>query len=323
MTKSVAILITTTEKRKDYFDRLLSSIEQQTFLPEKIFIIYDGILDEEKKKIYETYPLSLVWLDNQKKFPLTNLQNQAISTIGEDDVLLLNDDIVLDKDFIRRLFLVIEKDKNIGIACGKILRMDKCTLDSAGQLLAKNRKPLERGYGRLDKGQFDRQEYVFSACGAAVLYRKKMLDDIAITAGEYLDNDYNMFYEDLDVAWRARNSGWDTFYEPKAIAYHERGSTAKTKRPGFKSFRPYNFVWLKSHLKSDLIKNRYMTIIKNDRFPNFLFNIHHILFYELKLWIYCLFFDPRVILDTFKNFHFFRKAFKKRKLLLNKIKTEE
>jgi len=164
-----------------------------------------------------------------------------------------------------------------------------------------------------DVGQYDQAGFVFGACGAAVLLRRKMLDDCAITKGEVFDNDYNMFYEDLDLSWRAANRGWKAYYNPKAVAYHMRGATAKEKKPVFEFLLPFNFVWLSTALKSDLIKNRLMTIIKNDRPGSFLLNLIHIIAYEFKLFFYCLIFDPMVIIQTAKNLPVILKAFKKRK----------
>ena len=60
---------------------------------------------------------------------------------------------------------------------------DERTLDSAGQRLARSRQPKDRGYGRPDRGQFDRDEEVFGACAAAALYRRTMLESIPAISG--------------------------------------------------------------------------------------------------------------------------------------------
>ncbi len=319
---SIAALITSTEKNKKHLEQLVSSLCQQSILVEKIIIIYDGALRPEKKT-FEDCPLPISWIDNTKGQSLTYLQNQAIQFTKENFVLLLNDDVILDKHFIENLLGPIKKNKDIGMVCGKILRMDKAIIDTAGQLLRNNRTPLERGYGKEDKGEFDKPEFVFGSCGAAVLYRRKMLEDCALSAFEYFDNDYNMFYEDMDISWRAANLNWKAYYVPKAVAYHMRGATAKEKKPVLKFIRQYNFAWLRTELKTDLIKNRYMTIIKNDRLKDFLFYLPQILIYELKVFLYCLIFDPKVLFDTFKNLPVILKAFKKRKALRKKIKKKK
>lgn len=318
MELSITVLITTTEKNKKHLEHLVSSLSQQTKQVQKIVIIYDGP-HRPAKQTFEDCPVRITWIDNSKNESLTYLQNQAIRFIKESFVLLLNDDVVLEVNFIEELLRAIKKDDSIGMVCGKLLRMDKTTIDTAGQLLGEKRTPVERGYGTVDKGQFDSECFVFGSCGAAVLLRKRMLEECAISKNEYFDNDYNMFYEDFDLSWRAANSGWKAFYTPKAVAFHARGATAKEKKPIFEFLRPYNFAWLKSSLKSDVIKNRCMTIIKNDSPWDFLLNIHNIAVYEAKVFLYCLIFDPRVIFQTFKNLPVILRAFKKRRIIKRKL----
>ncbi|MCG2712356.1 MAG: glycosyltransferase [Candidatus Omnitrophica bacterium] len=314
MGASIAVLITTTEKNKKYLERLMSSICCQSIRVEKVIIVYDGKLRPDKR-VFEQCPLPATWIDNSKGQALTFLQNKAIESSSEDFILLLNDDVLLENSFVEEMMLASKRDELIAMVCPKLLRMDRKTIDTAGQLLGKNRRPIERGFNMPDVGQYNQADFVFGACGAAVLLRRKMLDDCAITRGEFFDNDYNMFYEDLDLSWRAANRGWKAYYNPKAVAYHTRGATAKEKKPVFEFLLPYNFVWLSTALKSDLIKNRLMTIIKNDRPVSFLANLIHIIAYELKLFFYCLIFDPMVIFQTVKNLPVIFRAFKKRRII--------
>jgi GT2 family glycosyltransferase len=321
LSQNIAALITTTEKNKKLLEQLVGSLCHQTFAVQRVVIIYDGE-HRPAKQTFEDCPITITWIDNPEKKSLTALQNQAISFMKEDFVLLLNDDVVLEDDFTKELLESIGKDPSIGMACGKLLRSNKETIDTAGQLLGPKRTPVERGYGKKDEGQFDKPEYVFGSCGAAVLLRKKMLDDCAIFENEYFDNTYNMFYEDLDLSWRAANFGWKAFYNPRAVGYHERGATAKEKKPLFEFLRAYNFAWLNTDLKSDLIKNRLMTIIKNDSVKNYILNIFHILVYEIKIFSYCLIFDPKIIFNTFLNLPLILSAFRKRAVLKKKIKLK-
>ena len=65
-------------------------------------------------------------------------------------------------------------------------------------------------------------EYIFGPSGAAPLYRRAMLDDISFE-GEFFDEDFVMYREDADLAWRAQWRGWKGVYTPHAVAYHVRG----------------------------------------------------------------------------------------------------
>jgi GT2 family glycosyltransferase len=71
-----------------------------------------------------------------------------------------------------------------------------------------------------DEGQFDKEEYVFSACGGSSAYRRAMLDEIGL-----LDDDYFFLMEDVDLAWRAQLVGWRALYTPEAIVYHHLSAT--------------------------------------------------------------------------------------------------
>ena len=52
----------------------------------------------------------------------------------------------------------------IGMVSGKILRFDRRTVDSAGQFLARSRRTIERGYGRPDGPEYDREGENSPAC---------------------------------------------------------------------------------------------------------------------------------------------------------------
>jgi hypothetical protein len=66
-----------------------------------------------------------------------------------------------------------------------------------------------------DQGQYNRLEEVFAGCGASLLLRRKMLDEIGL-----LDDSFFIYYEDTDISWRARLRGWKVVYAPQAIVRH-------------------------------------------------------------------------------------------------------
>jgi Predicted glycosyltransferases len=178
---------------------------------------------------------------------------------------------------------------------GKILRSDKATLDSTGLFLSHWRTAKERGYGLKDKGRYEKQGYVFGVNGAVAFYRKEMLEKIKIN-NEYFDKGLRMFYGDLDIAWRAQNSGWKGYYIPGAVACHVRGATARGGRGINKRFARR---FLSDELYADLIKNRYRVILKNDTFLSFLLNLPFILIYDAISWAYTLLFRPAVLIKFF------------------------
>lgn len=80
---------------------------------------------------------------------------------------------------------------------------------------------LDRGSGEIEDGQYAVEERVFGASGAAALYNRSMVADVAVD-GEFFDSAFFAFREDADLAWRAQILGWDCLYVPTAVGYHVR-----------------------------------------------------------------------------------------------------
>jgi GT2 family glycosyltransferase len=154
-------------------------------------------------------------------------------TDGHDYILLLNPDAVLDSRCLEEMVRVMESAPGAGSVGGKLLlgnpQLDDGAgsptpriLDSTGHLIFRNRRIIDRGHGEVDEGQYDRLEEIFSVCGAAVLFRRAMLEEVRI-GSQYFDEDFFAYKEDVDICWRAQLLGWDSLYHPAASAYHLRG----------------------------------------------------------------------------------------------------
>jgi len=207
-----------------------------------------------------------------------------------DAVLFLNPDVILDPDYLLHAMSALEAHPEAGMVAGKLLRFDGVTLDSAGQLLARSRKTVERGYDATDQGQFDAAGYVFSVCGAAALYRRTTLEQVA-PDGQVFDEDFFVFHEDLDLGWRAQRLGWRGWYEPRARARHFRGSTDAARRAGSRRRR---LTTLPAEVAYHAVKNRYLSMIKNDTLIHVLLDLPFILGREVLLWSYLMLRRPQV-----------------------------
>lgn len=140
-------------------------------------------------------------------------------------------------------------------------------------------------------------------------YRKEMLEAVKEN-GNYFDPNFHFFYEDLDIAWRAKRNGWRGYYIPEAIAYHIRGGTLRASR-GIN--KPYARRYLNENLHADLVKNRYLVMIKNETLLDFLLHLPCIILYDLIIWSYILFFRPKQIKIFISNLRYLQEAFRNRR----------
>ncbi len=286
-------VIVVTQKKGDYLESCLKSVSAQTYPNLEV-----SVIDNSQENLFYCQAL-----------------NQGIAQTSGEFVLCLNDDVVLESAFIEEALKGFALSSDIGMVSGKILRMDKQTLDSTGLFLTCWRTAKERGYGKKDRGQFDMPGYVFGVNGAVAFYRRKMLDEIKMDS-EYFDQDFRIFYEDLDIAWRAQRFGWEGYYLPKAVAYHLRGGTV---RLGEGVNKKYARHYLRDELFVDLIKNRLLVIIKNDSLPKFILFLPIIMLHDVFSWLHIFVFRRRLIKQIIAGLIYIPAAFKKRLILDKRI----
>jgi GT2 family glycosyltransferase len=290
--------------RKDLLQGCIDSVRKQSIKDIEIIMVDNGSSDGSAEAVKADYPEVKV-IKNRENLYFCRANNQGIKEAKGEFILCLNSDCVLGKDYLKEGLSSFGLDEKIGMVSGKILRMDKRTIDSTGLFVARNRKPLERGYGKPDKGQYDTPEYIFGVSGACMFMKKIMLDDIKGENG-YFDETFEIYYEDLDLCWRAQRKGWKAYYNPKAVAYHERGATAIAKQRYCEAEQnkaeaiskivsmplalrnDILFKYLSDDLKKRYIRNRYKCMKKNDSISGFLINLPFIILYEFKMRFYII-----------------------------------
>ncbi len=272
--------------RKELLRQCLDSIRLQSFKGFEVIVVDNASNDGSAEMVEAEYPEAQLIRNSENKLYCKGM-NRGIKESQGEFVLGLNNDVQLDRDFLKEALECFQVDKRIGLVTGRILRMDGKTIDSTGLFLGRSRKPVERGYGRRDRGQYNRPGWVFGVNGAVGFYRRTMLEDIS-KEGQYFDEKYGMYYEDLDLCWRAQKQGWKAYYNPKAVAYHVRGGTAVDYNGnncrGTLRF-PYSY-YLNKELQKRYVVNRYRCMVKNDSILGILINLPFILWYDIKIWCY-------------------------------------
>ena len=290
-------IIIVTSGAKDYLWHCLDSVRRQSYPNLEVMVIDNSLNPDFSAKICESFSFVRLYSNPQNLYYGVSL-NKGIALSQGEFILDLNDDVVLDQDFIHQALKGFSVKNNIGMASGKILRRDGLTLDSTGLFLSFWYSAKERGYGQKDVGKFEKPGFIFGVSGSVAFYRKKMLEEIKQGYGDYFDPAFRMFYEDLDISWRANNCGWRAYYIPTAKAFHVRGGSF---RPENGLNEPFARKYLNHELHCDLIKNRYLTILKNAHCLSFVMHLVPIILYDFCAWGYVLFFRPKVAKIFLRN----------------------
>ncbi|WP_368658028.1 glycosyltransferase family 2 protein [Metabacillus halosaccharovorans] len=310
MGSDISVHIVTFNSAKD-IEACLTAVSKQSYPIHELVIIDNHSTDNTVKCIekwhraYSYHRLKVV--ENSNNIGFAAAHNQAIRLTNTNYCLILNPDVELTPNYIKNTIGVLKNDETLGSVTGKLYRdLKNEIIDSTGIVIKKNRRSFDRGAGEKDVGQWEKLTDIFGASGAAAIYNRKMINDIMVS-GQFFDEDFFAYKEDIDVAWRAQIRGWRAKFVPEAIAIHQRGWKDEKKRKEIPLFiRHHSYI------------NRYYMIIKNDK-AFFLF-LHGpiIIFYELMSFIYAIIIERELLAAWSRAIRIFPSMYLKRKFIQSK-----
>ncbi|MBX9689821.1 MAG: glycosyltransferase family 2 protein [Candidatus Obscuribacterales bacterium] len=200
---------------KKFLKACLDSLIASRYSQIEVVMVDNGSVDGSVEYLEENYPqLKLVKFPHNTGFSVA--VNAGIRNSAGEFIALLNNDTVVDENWISRMVEVMRQHPEIGsTGCKMLAYDDHSLLDGAGDGYRRGGLPGRIGHREIDKGQFDQERYILGPCGGAALYRRSMLDDIGL-----FDEDYFAYLEDVDIGLRAQAAGYKCLYVPDAIMYH-------------------------------------------------------------------------------------------------------
>jgi GT2 family glycosyltransferase len=195
----------------------------------------------------------LIFIKNEKNYGFAEGNNIAIkyamNFLKPEYILLLNNDIIVDKNFLNKIVETGERDKSNGIVGPKIYFYDykgktNVINFTGADLIIWKAKEIRYGYKIEDEGQFNNEMEVDKIEGSCMLIKTKLLDEIGL-----LDTNYFAYWEETDLCYRALKKGYKIIYSPDAIVWHKiGGSSGGISNPLRIYFITRNmFLFLKKH----------------------------------------------------------------------------
>jgi len=124
-----------------------------------------------------------------------------------------------------------------------VARAARDMINNAGTVIDDEGRFGDRGIFEFDEGQYDVVADVPALCGASVLLRRAMLEEIG-----GFDTRYFMYFEDVDLSWRARRAGWRVMYTPHSRLRHVHAASSREGSPLWTFFVGRNHLfWLIKH----------------------------------------------------------------------------
>lgn len=252
MDQSVAIILLNWNGYDDTRD-CMKSLEQ---LVDPNFHVYvvdndstDGSAEQLKKDKQDAcYAYEWTYLQSPINRGFAGGNNLAITracTNGHAFIWLLNNDTLVEPDSLTRLVEPMQTNPTLGITGSKIYFADSNVLWFAGgKINAKTGAHAHIGMRKQDNGQYDQAKKVNYIVGCSLLIRTEIVRDIGL-----LEEDYFLYYEDVDWNLRVRQKGWNIQYVPKSVIWHKVSQSVKSSE-------------LSAHSTYYIIRNAYLMATK-------------------------------------------------------------
>ncbi|MBD0282481.1 MAG: glycosyltransferase [Thermoleophilaceae bacterium] len=238
-------------------ERALARTEEET----ELIVVDNGSTDDSVDLVRELFPdVVLVTLDRNEGFAGGIAAGIAASK-GEW-IAVFNNDTTVEPDAVAVMLGAGRSDERVGAVAAQMRFADRRdVLNSAGLELDRLGIAADRLVGSRVRENRESEPYeVFGATGGAALFRREMLERVG-----GFDESFFAYFEDVDLAWRARAHGWRALYAPGAVVYHHHSATARHGSPAKLYF---------------VGRNRVRTLAKNATTPMLLRSAPRILLYD-------------------------------------------
>ena len=280
----------------------LASLRRQTLADYELLVVENASTDGtvERLRAASATDARIELHESPVNLGFARAHNRNIFRARGRYVCLLNQDVELDDAFLHEAVAAFEAGDRIGAVQARLRRLAQDgtrtrILDGTGLEMHRDRRVVSRSQGEPDGPEHLRPGPVWGADGPAPIYRGAALLDARVPrrggGWEVLDEDFFMYKEDVDLAWRLRRLGWRTWYAPRAVAWHARGAGGDRAATLLDIARTNRRIprWVKALSW----RNQRLMQVKNDRFSEFVRDLPWIARREVLSLGFMIVADPR------------------------------
>lgn len=218
---------------RHFLQQFLPSVMASTYPALKVYVADNGSTDDSLSLLKNNFP-NVHLIEMRENTGFTGGYNEALKFVDDEIIVLLNSDIEVDPHWIQPAVEMFSRDSRIAAIQPKILdhqRRDYFEYaGGAGGWIDSLGYPFARGrvFNDVEKDfrQYDQEEPIFWASGAAMFIRKACFFEVG-----GFDPYFFAHQEEIDLCWRLQLSGYTIMACPQSIVYHVGGGTLQKENP--------------------------------------------------------------------------------------------
>ena len=212
----------------EYVENCLASLQYE---PAQVILVDNGSTDGSLELVREKFP-EVRLIAMERNYGFCKAANRGMEASETTYVILLNNDTVAEPGFVRALEKALDSDSRAFSGAARMVKLRHPErIDDAGDYYCALGWAFAAGRDK-PRENYDKPREIFSACGGACIYRRRVLEQIGL-----LDENHFAYLEDVDLGYRARLYGYRNLYVPEAVVRHAGSASSGSRYNAFKAER--------------------------------------------------------------------------------------
>lgn len=206
----------------------LDSLLKQSFSDFEVIVVDNASTDGSVAYLENHYTqIRLIRLEQNYGF--SKAVNEGIKASAGNYVILLNNDTLVEEDFVLALYQAMKDSKNTFSCSSKMVQMsDPSVIDDAGDFYSALGWAFAKGKGK-PSSNYKNSYPVFASCAGAAIYRKDLVEKLG-----FFDEKQFAYLEDIDIGYRAKIHGYKNYFIPAAVCHHFGSGASGSRYNEFK-----------------------------------------------------------------------------------------
>lgn len=212
---------------KAFLGQCLQSLLDQTYPEFETILVDNGSSDDSVRFVREFFPWVRV-IESKINLGYAGGNNLGVEYSRGDFIAILNNDTIVDAEWLAELVKTALEDNSVGVVGSKILYAhDRSIIDAIGFSVDRYMFPRPIAQNTRNNSRYIGTKNVFAIPGCSILFSRRLVESLGL-----FDPEYFIYGEDLDFCWRVRLAGFSCRVNCSSIVYHfGMGDTKKWGRP--------------------------------------------------------------------------------------------
>ncbi len=239
MRKPLISIIILNWNGKSHLKECVESVLSTEYKPVEILVVDNGSTDRSLEDVQDYDRVHIIRNPTNLGYAAGN--NVGVRHATGEYVVTLNNDIIVEADWLNEPIRYLERDSSIAIvSCRQMNYFERNKVDALYQVVEPHLLLGRFGHGQryVDDPLFTKPGIVIGANGASAIYRRKVF----LQLGGFNEH-FFAYHEECDLQMRAFFRGYRCLYVPNAVVYHKSEASFGTVPDLFYYYHERNRIW--------------------------------------------------------------------------------